>query len=332
MSFPGPSPQARDPQGSFAQAMIVAVGAGLASAVLFGLSAQGSLLPSLLAAVAPMPIMAAGLGFTHWAGLLAGLVGGMGLSLSATGLLAALYFAALALPAWHLARLASTPKPGAQGEALWREPAELALWAVAIGVATSIGWIFMVSRGAQGDFDAAVDGLARRLAPALEGLIAGSDLPQGVTVTDVARAMLRALPVAAAGSSVAMMLGNLWLAGRVTRRSGLLARPWPDLAATFGLPRVGLALLAGGLVLGFLDGFPGQLGWIVAAASFMAYVLQGLAAAHVLTRSWPQRRTALFAVYVTLAVIPWAALFVGLLGLADSLFGLRARASSSSRI
>lgn len=332
MTSPGPSPEARHPQGTFAQALVVAVGAGLASATLFGLSAHGALLSSVLAAVAPMPIMAAGLGFTHWAGLLAALVGGFGLSASATGLLATLYFLALALPAWHLARLAITPRRDADGRPAWRPISELALWATAIGVFISLGWIVMVSRSAGGDFDAAVEAMARKLGPALESWVAGAELPEGVTAADVARAALRALPVAAAGSSVTMMLGNLWLAGRVTRRSDLLPRPWPDLARAFEMPRVALGLLAGGMTLGFLDGMPGRLGWIVAAATFMGFALQGVAAAHFLTRPWPQRRSALFALYVTLAVIPWSALLVGLFGLADSLFGLRARSSSSSNV
>ena len=330
MSSTGPSFEARDPRGSFAQAMAVAIGAGLASALLFGLSAQGALLSSLLAAIAPMPIMAAALGFTHWAGLLAALVGGLGLSVASTGLLAILYFAALAAPAWHLARLAAAPRAGADGALAWRALPELAAWAVGIGIAVALGWIAMVSRATGGDFEAAIDAMAQKLAPALEGLISGAELPKGATSVELARGMLRALPVAAAGSSVTMMLANLWLAGRVTRQSGLLERPWPDTPRDFAMPRAALGLVAGGMVLGFLDGLAGQFGWIVAAASFMGFALQGLAAIHFLTRDWPQRRTALFALYVTLAVIPWAAFFVGLFGLVDSLFGLRARKSSPS--
>lgn len=152
-------------------------------------------------------------------------------------------------------------------------------------------------------------------------------MPRGVSAVDLATAMLRALPIAAAASSVVMMLGNLWLAGRVTRLSGLLPRSWPDVAREFGMPRHALGLLAAAMLAAFLDGLAGQLGWIVAAATFMGFALQGLATVHLLTRSWPQRRTALFALYVTLVVAPWAVAFVGLLGVVDALFGLRARKS-----
>lgn len=332
MSFPDPSFEARDPQGSFAQAIAVAAGAGLASAILFGLSAQGSPLSSLLAAAAPMPVMVAGLGFTHWAGLLAALIGALALSLAPSGLLALVYFIALAAPSWHLARLALAPRVMADGTTRWRPLTELTLWAVAIGVLVSTGWVVVVARLAGGDFDAAVDAMAQRLGPAIERFIAASDLPQGVTPYDVAAAMLRALPMAAASSTVSMMLGNLWLAGKVTKTSGLLARPWPDVARELGLPQIALGLLAGGLTMAFLDGFSGQIGWIVAAATFMGFALQGLACAHVLTRGWPQRRTALFALYVTLVVVPWTVLFLGLFGLVDSLFGLRARKFPPSSI
>ena len=51
-----------------------------------------------------------------------------------------------------------------------------------------------------------------------------------------------------------------------------------------------LGLLPLGLALAFLSGLPGLIGWAMASAAFMAFTLQGLAAAHVLTRGWPQRR------------------------------------------
>lgn len=321
MSNPAPPPDARLAQGSFAQAAVVALGAGLASAALFGLSAQGSLFSALLAAVAPMPVMAAALGFTHWTGLLAGLLGGLGLSAGVSSALALLYFGALAAPAWQLARVASSRRP--DGE--WRSLRELALWAVGAGVLVAVGWIVVVARHAGGDFDAAIEAAAAKLAPAIEEMFSGSEAPKGVTTIEFAAAMLRALPAAAAGSTVSMMLGNLWLAGRVTRVSGLATRPWPDVARDYGMPRVGLALLAGGLALALLDGMAGLVGWILVAATFMGFALQGLATAHVVSRGWAHRRTTLLALYVLLAVIPWTVFFAGLLGVVDSLFGLRAR-------
>jgi hypothetical protein len=322
MSLTSPPSEAGDPQVSFAQAVAVAIGGGLASALLFGLSAQGSFFSAILAAVAPLPIMAAGLGFTHWAGLLAALVGALGLSTLSSSLLGVLYFGALAGPAWHLARLALQRR-----EAGWRPLPDLALWAVVIGVAVAVMWIAFIARAGGGDFDAALVKMAERLAPMFDGLAGGATLPEGVTAQDVALGVLRMLPLAAAASSVFAMLVNLWLAGRVTAMSGLLARPWPDLPKEFGLPRAALGLLAGGLAFALLDDMPGRVGGVVAAACFAGFVLHGLAVAHFLTRDWPQRTGALGGLYVMMSFIPWAAVAVGLFGIADALFGLRARRS-----
>lgn len=322
MSLTSPPPEAGDAPVSFAQAVAVAIGGGLASALLFGLSAQGSIFASLLAAVAPLPIMAAGLGFTHWAGLLAALVGALGLSAVSPSLLGVLYFGALAAPAWHLSRLAAQRR--ATG---WRPLSNLALWAVVIGVAVALMWIAFISRAGGGDFEAALSIMADKLAPLFQRLAGGSTLPEGVTAKDIALGVLRVLPLAAAASSVTAMLVNLWLAGRVTRLSGLLTRPWPDVPKEFGLPRVALGALAGGMLLALFDDPAGRVGGVVAAACFAGFVLQGLAVAHFLTRGWPQRIGALAGLYIMMSFIPWAAVAVGLFGIADALFGLRARRS-----
>lgn len=309
----------------FFQALGIAAGAGFASALLFALSAKGTILAAVLTGLAPFPIMAAALGYTHWTGLLAAILGGLTLSVALPSAMAIGYFIALALPSWHLARLAGTPRV----DGGWTPPASIAAWAVGLSAAVAFGWAMMMARAGGGDFDVAVDTIAAKLAPQIEALVGPANLPKGVSAQDVAAALLRATPIAAAGSTTLMLLGNLWLAGRATAISGLLLRPRIDAPRDFGLPRPALGALALGLLLAFADGLVGLVGWIVAAATFTGFVLQGLATAHFLTRDWPQRRTALVALYVVLVVISWSGALIGLFGVADALFGLRARKSAS---
>ena len=319
----------------FFQALGIAFGAGLASAILFALSAKGTVLAALLAALAPLPIMLAALGWTHWAGLLAALLGALSLSLALPAPLAIAFAVGLALPGWRLAQLALVADPAleaaapAEGERRWYPISLIAGWAVGVGVAVATAWIGSLMWATGLGADGAVAAAAAKLAPALEKLVGPGRLPQGVSVETVAEAMIRFTPPAAAASCVAMLLVNLWAAGRATLLSGRLPRPWPDVAAEFALPKAMLGLLPLGLVLAFLSGLPGLIGWAMASAAFMAFTLQGLAAAHVLTRGWPQRRSALFALYAILFFVPWLAPLVGLFGVAEQLFGLRARRAAA---
>ena len=56
---------------------LVGLGAGAAAALLFASVTSGSLLAVALFYLAPLPIMIAGLGWSHWAALLAALVGSL---------------------------------------------------------------------------------------------------------------------------------------------------------------------------------------------------------------------------------------------------------------
>jgi hypothetical protein len=312
----------------FFQALGIATGAGVASALLFAPTAKGTLFAALLTGLTPLPIMACALGYTHWAGLLAAALGAFLLSVVFPSNLAIVFFIAVGLPAWWLARLATRLGFDADGRVRWTPLPALAMWAVGLSCALAIGWAMTLAQTANWDFEAAVAQIAQKYAPHIEAMIGPANLPKGVTALDIAAAILRATPIAVAGSTILMLLGNLWLAGRVAAISGLLARPLPDAPAEFGLPKAALGMLAAGLVIAFLDGLIGLFGWIAAAAAFTGFTLQGLASAHYLTRAWPQRRTALLALYVVLIVISWSGALIGLFGVADALFGLRARNSS----
>ena len=61
------------------QIVLVGIGAGAAAALLFASVASGSMLATLLFYLAPLPILIAALGWSHWAALIAAAVAAAGL-------------------------------------------------------------------------------------------------------------------------------------------------------------------------------------------------------------------------------------------------------------
>ena len=128
-----------------------------------------------------------------------------------------------------------------------------------------------------------------------------------------------------AGSAVVMLSFNLWLAGRVVLISQRLTRPWPNLPDNIRLPRRAVAAFVALLVAILLPGPFGLVCAIMAAALGMAFVFEGLATAHVLTRGFAARRATLAAIYLTVVfLMPWPLFALALLGCIDCLGALRA--------
>ena len=80
---------------------------------------------------------------------------------------------------------------------------------------------------------------------------------------------------------------NLWLAGKITRTSGRLNRPWPDLKAT-ALPPMTLVALCVAIAFCFTGGLLSILAKVVTGALLTAYALTGLAVLHTLTLACKQ--------------------------------------------
>ena len=87
------------------QILAIGLGAGAASGLLFASVASGSpLLSMLLFYLAPLPILIAALGWSHWAGLVAALSAGIG-SLSPSGFFFFTFMLGAGLPGWWLGYL-----------------------------------------------------------------------------------------------------------------------------------------------------------------------------------------------------------------------------------
>src|SRR3954451_23244697 len=79
------------------QIVLIALGAGAASALLFASIISGSPLSFVLANFAQLPIMLAALGLTHLAGLLAALIASFGLAIATSGSVAMAFLLGIGL-------------------------------------------------------------------------------------------------------------------------------------------------------------------------------------------------------------------------------------------
>ena len=110
---------------------------------------------------------------------------------------------------------------------------------------------------------------------------------------------------------------NLWLGGHVTRMSGQLARPWPDLSSV-QLPREVPIAFAATVALSFLPGVAGLVASGFASALMFAYTLVGLAIVHRLTMGHQLRVLTLSALYGSLLFLsPFSSALVAMIGLAE---------------
>jgi len=311
------------------QIAIIGIGAGAAAALLFASVTSGSWLSIPLFYLAPLPIMIAGLGWSHWAAMTAALAGALGLG-AVYGTVFLLAFAAGAgFPAWWLGYLAMLARPGAanhdgQGAASfeWYPPGRLVVWAAVLGVLVVIVAIL--------NFGIDADSFRAGLRDALNAIMRvnnGTLARAGGNTERLLEVLVNALPPAAAVLATVTNLLNLWLAARVVKFSGRLARPWPQLSSMTFPPSM-TAALGVAVVLSFLDGMLGIVGGIVAASLLLVYGVLGFAVLHAITQGMSARPFVLSITYAGVILLGWPMLALCLLGLVDTAIGLRARVSA----
>jgi hypothetical protein len=312
------------------QIVTIGIGAGAAAALLFASVTSGSWLSIPLFYLAPLPIMIAGLGWSHWAAMTAALAGALGLG-AVFGTVFLLAFAAGAgFPAWWLGYLAMLARPvvasdaSGQGAASfeWYPPGRLVVWAAVLGV--------LVVIVAVPNFGIDADSFRAGLRDALNTIMRvnnGTLARAGSNTERLLEILVNAIPPAAAVLATVTNLLNLWLAARVVKFSGRLARPWPQLSSmTF--PPLMTAALGVAVVLSFLDGMLGIVGGIVAASLLLVYGVLGFAVLHAITQGMSARPFVLSITYAGVILLGWPMLALCLLGLVDTAIGLRGRVSA----
>lgn len=312
------------------QILLMGVGAGTAAALMFAAVISGAGFSLVLFYLAPLPIMIVAVGWSHWAGLTAALAAAAILG-GAFGLLFfATFLASVGAPAWWLGYLALLGRPVANGgtpHVEWYPAGRLVLWAATIAAA-----VVAAALAAFGGDEAtvrhglrnAVEQILRLHTGAPEG--APSPFPGIPDADRVVEMLVSVLPGAAAVIAAITLTGNLWLAGRVAKLSDRLWRPWPDLNALSFPP---LAVAAYGAVLAgaLLPDLAGLVAGVFAATLTVAFAIIGFAVLHTATRHTRARTVVLSGTYACVVLLMWPVVVMTIVGVAETLFGLRVRLS-----
>ena len=310
------------------QLVLIGVSAGAATALLFASIASGSLLSVVLFYLAPLPILIAALGWSHWAALVAAVVASSSLAAVFGAFFFIAFLVGIGLPAWWLGYLALLARPAGAGDgpdALeWYPVGSLVVWAAMLSGAIVIAAIF--------NFGTDLPSFQAALREGLDRMLRTQGAAPAGRLTDRGRLiefLVAALPPAAAVLTTITNLLNLWLASRIVKFSGRLRRPDSDLSA-MQFPSFAPPLAAAAVAGSFLPGLLGVACGVLAAAMLMAYAVLGFAVLHAITRGMNSRPLLLAGIYVAVAVFGWPVLVMTLLGLADAAFDFRGRAARKS--
>jgi hypothetical protein len=293
------------------QIVLIGLGAGAAATLLFASVVSGSLAAIFLFYLAPLPILLAALGWSHWAGLIAAASAAVTI-----GLLSGSFFisvSVIAFGAWWLGYLSLLARPvgNGGGEAVeWYPVGRLVLWCAIIGT--------LIVVAAIPNFGTDAQSLQAGLRRVYERIL------KDQAVVDM---LVIAVPPAAAVFSTVTNVFNLWLAGRIVKLSGRLRRPWPDISA-MALPTSSMVALAAGIAGSFLPDLVGILAGVLAASLLMAFAMLGFAVLHAITRGLGSRIVLLTGAYAAAIVFFWPVLAVAMLGLAENALNIRAHVLS----
>lgn len=297
-------------------ATIIGVGimAGLASALMSsGVIAQSGM-AMVLYFLTPLPIFIAALGWGSTAGIIAALAASALVAVVAVPLAAVLMALTSFIPAATGAYLSGLARPanelGGPKDALIWYPISDIMFRLALMVALSF-----VVIGAIMGFGPE---MARELATVLIERIAEAD-PQ-FTASDSMRdgltsLLMIALPAIQPATCFVVLIGNFYLALRLTAMSGRMRRPRDDWPATLRMPRQALTILAVALAAAFLPGGIGSAATVFVGALGSGFMLAGFAIMHMRTRGISWRPIALWSAYVAVllfALLLFVFLVVGL--------------------
>jgi hypothetical protein len=311
-------------------AIVIGVGAGLASTLLFYSAARGSpLLGMLLFVLTPLPSVIAALGWRWLSAAVAGLVGSIVMAFLAGPAFAFGHFLALGLPTVliahlvYLSRAQDEAPAGREWYPLGRLMAAVTTYAGALPVLILplIGGSYQGLRVAMAQF---LQLFWTQASPEL-----GINLLTEEQIESFAGILTEALPGAFAAYWLAIFTLNLYLAGRIARASGFLHRDWPDLPS-LAYPTSLALLLALAFLASFVPGWPGIAGTSFGGALLFAYLIAGLALVHSIARARAPWLT--WATYTALVLTgPYAMLVLALAGFSDPLFKIKRRFGISPR-
>jgi hypothetical protein len=311
------------------QVFLIGISAGAATALLFASVASGSPISVVLFYLAPLPILIAALGWSHWAALVAAVAAAAGLAAVFSGTFFIAFLIGIGLPAWWLGYLALLARPveSLPGGLEWYPAGHIVVWAAILGAAV-VGAGMLHFGTDEDSFRASLRGFLERMFRAAGGVASDAPvpLPPSADSGRVVDFLIAVLPPTAAVLTTATNMLNLWLASRIVRISGRLNRPPSDLSA-MRFPVYAPALIGLAVAASFLPGLVGRFGGVLTASMLLAYAILGLAVMHAITRGMSSRPFALGGLYAAVIIFAWPMLLLSMLGLADTAFDLRGRAA-----
>lgn len=311
-----------------ANAITIGIGAGLTAALLFAATATMSPFALILSYISPLPVVIAGMGWTHLTGLLAVAVGGAVLSAVLGPAYAIGFTFGVAAPAWLMCWLAITRLGPERREV----PSN---GTILLGIALIAGGMTLASALAVGGGSfTAYGSTMRQLVEAILRMQTGTPqdqplvLGQGIEPAEAIDILVGFFPVVIGASIVPLLVGNLWGGAKAVAVSGRLQRPWVPLPST-QMPRAALGIFAAAMLLAAAGGYPGILGKGIVGAGICALAFQALAAIHDRTRGKPGRPFFLGLIYLIMTITAgWPIPFLAIYGLID-LFTRRPEAVSN---
>ena len=313
------------------QLILIGVGAGVVTALLFASVASGALFSIVLFYIAPLPILIAALGWSHWAALIAAVTAAAGLAAFLSPFFFITFLVGIGLPAWWLGYLAllGRPSPDAPGQMEWYPVGHVVLWAAILGA----GVVILAIPNFGLDEESFRSGLRNVFERMLRAQTSGPTdgplaIPGMADRTKLINFLVVVIPLAGAILATITSLINLYLAARVVHVSGRLKRTWPSLP-DMQFPTFAPALTAVAIAGTFLTGILGTVASILAASLTMAYGFLGFAVLHAITRNAKARGILLGTAYVAVIVFGWPILLVAMLGLADAIFNFRGRVAGT---
>lgn len=299
---------------------LLSLGAGVASAVLYGVSAPGPLGAMMISVLVSVPLFMAGLAMGSVAALVASAMG-IATALALHGAAVAGVFAAcFGVPVSVLVRQALLSRSDENGVE-WYPAGLLATTLAMIGLALAVVFTSILPMlGVRELAEAMMRGFAESLASGAGDVTAEQVLEQ----IDLDR-VLRLLPGMIAGFWMLALLAGGSIAQVILEKMGRNLRPSPDFAS-IELPNwlaaVAAAVMAAGM---FVPGLLGDYAVAMAFAACFPFLIQGLALVHAFIRKI-QGGTILLVIFYLLVFAPvWPAMLIVLLGAVEQFAGFRQR-------
>jgi hypothetical protein len=300
--------------------LLLAAGGGTVSAAMYLSVIAGGFGALILAYLAPLPLLLAGLGMGTAAVLIGGGAAAVAVAAVAGPVVAAVFGLATLLPAFVVSRQALLARSAPDGTLEWYPPGPLVMTLAWLGVL-----LVAVAALAAADHPGGLQSwLDARLAAGLSGLVEEIG-PAGGSDDGIVVPLSRVLPAIVAASWVTMVVVNAALAQGLLMRLGCNRRPAMRMADLSLAPS---ALLGPAVAGGLAAVLPEPLDYAALNAALVLTVpffFAGLATVHAFAQTRGMRPVVLVAFYGFLVLIQWMVPLVICLGVVEQWAGLRHR-------